>query len=157
MGQRKPVELRVLEGNPSKRRLPNTPKSAPLLADPPESLSPSGRELWCRVRDAFPDSAVVQESDRDALLALCEARELAEAALADLRTRGVIIESCRADRELVRNPAMLVWGAASERVAKGLASFGLTPLDRARFDIAAPEEEAEDPTMKAIRAATQRR
>ena len=154
MTRRKPVELRALTGNPSHRPLPNVPQAAPLLADPPAMLSACGREMWARVRDAFPGANVVQESDYPALLSLCQAWELAQAAYDDLTTRGVVIESARADRELVRNPSMMCWGAATERVTRLLGQFGMTPVDRARFDIPAPP--AEMSPLERVRLATRR-
>jgi len=138
---RKPVELRAIEGNAGKRPLPNAPTSPPLLADPPDSLGERGRLLWVRVRDAF-EAPVVQESDYSALLSLCQAWELAQAAYDDLTTRGVIVESSRADRELVRNPAMMAWGSAMERVNRLLVGFGLTPAARAAFDL--PRDEPQN-------------
>jgi P27 family predicted phage terminase small subunit len=96
-----------LEGNPGRKRLPESPTGPPLLDDTPDVLGPRGRELWQRVCDAF-DAPVVLESDYTALLSLCQAYELQWAAWEDLQTRGVIVESARADRELVRNPSCII-------------------------------------------------
>jgi P27 family predicted phage terminase small subunit len=153
VSRRKPVELRAIEGNLSHRPLPNTPKAGPLLADPPPTLGPRGREMWQRVRNAFPEAPVVQESDYSALLALCQSWEIAQAAYDDLTSRGVIVKSSRADRELVRNPCMMVWGSAMEKVTKLLGQFGLTPLDRSRFDVSKPKPLEDDPTARAIAVA----
>jgi P27 family predicted phage terminase small subunit len=151
---RKPVELRAIDGTPGKRRLPNAPKAPPLLENPPAELGPRGRDLWERVRDAFA-APVVQESDYAALMSLCQAWELAQTALDDLRERGAIVESSRADRELVRNPSMMIWAAASERVNKLLAAFGMTPAARAAFDL--PRVDTEPNPALEIMEANRRR
>lgn len=133
--RRKPAELRAITGDLSHRPARNTPKAAPLLADPPDSLGPRGVEMWERVRDAFPGAPVVQESDYSALLVLCESWELAQAAHDDISARGVVVASIRTDREPLRNPSIMVYNASMDRVVKLLGQFGLTPLDRARFDV----------------------
>jgi P27 family predicted phage terminase small subunit len=149
MSARKPAELKVLEGNRGKQRLPNTPKAPPLLADPPAELGPRGRKLWERVCNAF-EAPIVLESDYSALLALCQSWELQQAAYVDLQARGVIVESSRADRELVRNPSCMIWSAAAERVHRGLVAFGLTPAARAAFDV--PKEEPKNPVLEIAEA-----
>jgi hypothetical protein len=63
----------------------------------------------------------------------------------------VIIESSRADRELVRNPSAMIWSASAERVHRGLVAFGLTPAARAAFDVP-KQKEAPSPLDEIIEA-----
>jgi P27 family predicted phage terminase small subunit len=74
-----------------------------------------------------------------------------QAANDDLQKRGVIVESSRADRELVRNPSAMIWSAAAERVHRGLIAFGLTPAARAALDVP-KEKEAPNPLDEIIAA-----
>ncbi len=83
---------------------------------------------------------------------VCQAWELAQAAHGDLHKRGVMIESSRADRELVRNPSMMLSQTSIERVSKGLAAFGPTLEDRGRHVVPKVDsDDADNPALKAIR------
>ena len=110
----KPVELRVVEGNRGKRRIPAVPKSTPLTEHPPDSLDREGRAEWRRITGAWSRQGVLKETDRAALLAYCH---VWSAYIAAWR-QGV-----PPSRALMAHFTQLI------------TRLGLSPVDRARIDL----------------------
>ena len=67
----KPTKLKLLEGNPGRRPLPDEPEFRATTADPPPHLDPYGLEEWNRVAPSLVDHGILTEPDRAALEAYC--------------------------------------------------------------------------------------
>ncbi len=92
---RQPTELKVIEGNPGHRPLPNSPKFPPLLDSCPRGMPKAGRDMWRRVVDALDSSTILQASDYNALVALCDVWSTYRAAMMDVRKRGPVVAGAR--------------------------------------------------------------
>lgn len=134
----KPVELKVVQGNPGKRPIKERPSYAPLTDHPPDELPPLGRALWRRIIKHLKPIRVVQATDREALLVLCDLWATYSAAMELVRRHGTLIRSRSKNDEratLVVNPAWRVARDAARQMEGLWASFGLTPADRSRLTI----------------------
>lgn len=67
----KPTKLKLLEGNPGRRALPDEPEFRQTTADPPPRLDKYGLEEWNRVAPALVEHGILTEPDRAALEAYC--------------------------------------------------------------------------------------
>ena len=121
----KPAELKLLQGNPGKRKLPLNDAVAPMeygYVEPLRELGPVGRafwdsifgagELWISIRT---DTALVQ-----LVCELMDRREvLREAFLADPVDRKVNMSLLETEKQIVN----------------GLSLLGFTPSDRTRLGL----------------------
>jgi len=148
---RKPTALKLLAGNPGKRRLPDRePHPGPLegaLAEPPDWMPRAGRELWQRIVPRLARLGVATECDVEALELLCsswsdwrEAREV-------LEREGLSCEvETRGGRRVVARPEVAIAAAAAQRVTRLLSDFGLTPASRSRVTALGPPGERDPMT-----------
>lgn len=143
----KPVELRLIEGNPGKRPIPNAPKYKPLTDHPPDELPALGKNLWRRLVAQFRLHKLVQVTDREALFALCDLWALYCTNMALVRQDGALIKSKNNNQEraaVMVNPAWRVARDALREMEQLWARFGLTPSDRSRLTTSAPQEPGDD-------------
>lgn len=135
----KPAELRALQGNPGKRRIPKTIRTLPMDPVPPEILGEPGRQEWRRIFDTVGTVAgLLQEQDRPALTALCLTWEQYLQASEMVQKTGVLIKSQGRQAErpaAVRNPALIVARDCLANLLALWARFGMTPSDRARLEV----------------------
>ena len=121
----KPVELKMLQGNPGKRKLPLNDAVAPLeygYVEPLRELGPTGRafwdsifgagELWISIRT---DTALVQ--------LVCE--------LMDRRER--LVQEFDADP--LSRPVNMSLLETEKAIVNGLSLLGFTPSDRTRLGL----------------------
>lgn len=142
-----PLELKVLRGNPGKRRLKSAPAYDPLTEHPPDDLPPAGKGLWRRVVKQLGPLRLIQAPDREALLVLCNLWATYSQAMDLVNTHGVLIKSKNKNDEraaVMVNPAWRVARDASRQMEGLWASFGLTPADRARLGLGASVSDEED-------------
>lgn len=128
----KPVELKVISGNPGKRRLPTeTIKAPPSKPRRPAWLSRYGRAAWEYVTPELDDLGLLARADRDALAMLCEAAGNFRAATEDVARRGILVEGDKG--RTVKNPALQVQRDAARTFATFSSMLGVSPGDRARL------------------------
>ena len=154
MTMRKPTELRVVEGNPGHRAVPNSPKYPPLLDDCPRGLPREGKRAWQRVTAALEHSTTLQASDYHALVALCEQWAVYRAAIRDVLKRGPVVTGARSG-DLVRNPSWIIANQALATFTGLAARFGRTPVDRAKI-VADHFEPEKSPLQEIIEQNTRR-
>jgi P27 family predicted phage terminase small subunit len=148
----KPVELKVLEGNPGKRRLPNSPKFAPLTEHAPDELPPLGQALWRRLTKELGHTNVVQRTDRELLLAACDCWALYQTNMALVRKYGALQTARNNNSErgaLIVNPAWRVARDALREFNAIAAKFGLSPADRSRLTMSEVPDD-EDPRLRLL-------
>ena len=148
-----PTQIRILNGNPSRRPLPgNEPYYPPGITERPAMMSPAARRIWDRFVEEMECANVLRSVDAMALSQLCED----EALLGTLR-RGVAQMAAEVAREAKAKKRKLPGGpmVALAQTTEGrrtfttmreLASqiivqrreFGLTPSARTRVQALGP-------------------
>jgi P27 family predicted phage terminase small subunit len=131
----KPVALKILEGNPGKRRLPKQPKYAPLAEEAPDWLAREAKAEWRRLAKEFARVDLAKRPDRGAMIALCsEWAKYVQATRAMSEKTG--------SQRIGGKPAHQVARESLASLLQLWARFGMTPADRARLDM--PEVEGEE-------------
>lgn len=121
----KPVELKMLQGNPGKRAIRTNDGIAPLeygFVDPPQHLGVSGRELWLKIFGAG-ELWVSVRTDTTLVQQVCEQLDRRD------RLREVW-ELNPVDRSV--NMSLL---ETEKAVVNGLSLLGFTPADRTRLGL----------------------
>jgi P27 family predicted phage terminase small subunit len=133
----KPTHLKLVAGNPGKRRLNrNEPQPQRGVPPMPRSLNKQAQKLWPEVCNILDGMGVLTAADGWALASLCEAYSDLVAARKALEARGstYAVETMTGVIRRVSPEAKLV-SDADRRVRTWLAAFGMTPSDRARVRV----------------------
>lgn len=131
-----PTAIKLLRGNPGKRRInPNEPAPPPLDAsfdDPPPALNGDehAKAEWRRVAPILRACGLVTEAERTALLALCHQWSRYLEAHAQVREHGMMVANAAGLD--VPNPFLGVADRALVHCQRLWAELGLTPTGRAR-------------------------
>lgn len=130
---RKPNELKRLQGNPGNKKLPELASvvSLPPVSDAPAYLSDISQQLWNDVRSR---ATWVAETDRSALLLLCEKFDRRSLLLAKLEASDPVLYTDKG--YAYANPLMGMISTIENEIFKILASLGLTPSDRSKLGVA---------------------
>jgi len=160
----KPTALKLLEGNPGRRPLPqNEVKPDDRLPSAPAHLNKPAQTEWRRLCKELNRLGLLTVVDRAAFAAYCQAygkwvlaeRSLAQMAERDPLTHGVIIKTSNGN--VVQNPLVGAARRASQDMVRYAAEFGMTPRARAGLETEAPdddddEEEERRPSAQGKRA-----
>lgn len=121
-----PLEIQRRRGNPSKRRLPEPIRFAPLDRPPapPKDLGPVEREAWSTVAVPLTEAGALQRIHLPLLRQLAVAVGVAERARRELEEGELVIQGHRGS---VLNPAFRAWAQATTLVARLAAEFGGSP------------------------------
>ena len=72
---KKPTQLKVIEGNRGKRPLPeNEPKPQPIAPEMPKELDAGAKKTWSRLSSIILPLGLLTEADGDLFAALCQTR-----------------------------------------------------------------------------------
>ena len=139
----KPTHLKLVEGNPGKRKIP---KGEPVFAqgdlpEPPEHLNALARAEWARVAAGLHSLRLLCGVDRAALAAYCVAyarwtqaeNSIAEMAKRDQLTGGLMIKTTNGNA--IQNPLVGTSNKAAADMGRYAAEFGMTPAARARLAV----------------------
>jgi P27 family predicted phage terminase small subunit len=146
----KPTNLRVLQGNPGKRPLPeNEPKPTPLAPKRPSWLVGEARREWERIAPELEKLGLLTVVDGAALAAYCQAYATMVQAEKELRAHFrkhkkltvTYVNKFGAENE-VPHPAIKIARDAAATMKSFLTEFGLTPASRVR--LAMPRQEEPD-------------
>lgn len=150
---KKPTALKVLEGNPGKRPLPeNEPKPAPIVEtpDPPAWMNIEGKEMWKRRLPELQRIGLVTTIDLESFAMLCQSWGEYVEAVKRMKNRGkyyTYTNKAGAENEIER-PVVRVAHRAHERYKSMCTEFGLTAAARSRIEVKL-NETTEDP-MEAL-------
>lgn len=128
--------MRVLRGNPGKRPInPDEPRIAPadpsMDTPPPELVADVGAaEEWKRVVPLLRVGGLISQSERAALIALCQEWSRYLGAHAQVITLGMVIETAKGG--LVTNPYLGVADRALTHCHRLWHELGLTASGRAK-------------------------
>ena len=141
----KPTALKKLAGNPGKRALnpaepkPPTPDRPPYA---PRHLNDDAKKEWRRMVKVLMGMGLYTEADQAALAMYCQAWGRWIHAERMVEEDGEVLVSSETGN-YYQNPWFHVANKAWDQMLRMLGRFGLSPADRARLPIAAPEEQDE--------------
>lgn len=141
----KPVNLRILEGNPGKRALNlNEPKPRPIRPSCPSWLLPEAKKEWRRVAPELEHMGILTAVDRAALAIYCQAWARMVDAEESVTKYSSILKSKTSDYVQV-SPFETLRKQNAQLVRAFCAEFGLTPSSRGRMSMPGEKDEAECP------------
>jgi len=134
----KPNELKILQGNPGRRKIQATPKPDKAVPDCPEWLPGEAKKEWARIVPELEKLGLVSRLDMAALSAYCCAWAQMKAAEELIEIEGMTIKT--ATGYLQSHPALGIASTAMKHVRAFAAVLGLSPSDRTRLPIEKPEK-----------------
>jgi P27 family predicted phage terminase small subunit len=134
---RQPTQLRLLRGNPSKRRIP--PEVQPLrrVPDPPSCLMGDALLEWQRITPILVKLGLLTEIDGPALAAYCQAFARWQDAERELAEHGPVITSPNGYQ--VQSPYIGISNRAVTIIKAFVQEFGMTPSARSRIALEGQE------------------
>lgn len=143
----KPTALKVLEGNPGKRPLPqNEPKPKPIAPTRPTWLTGEGKKMWERLAPELERLGLLTAIDGEAFAAACERWGTYVDCQKYLKKHGrtyTYTNKAGAENEIER-PEVKIAQKALDQFRAFCSDFGLTPSSRTRIEVK-PLEGEEDP------------
>lgn len=141
----KPTKLKLLAGNPGKRRL-NDREPAPAVPDrapyAPRFLGAEAKKEWRRIAPVLLDLGLYTDLDYAALVAYCSAFGRMIEAERELGKQASPIRTT--DKGYEHQTAWLsIRNAAAKEVRSLLAEFGLSPAQRSRVTAAGAGAESD--------------
>jgi P27 family predicted phage terminase small subunit len=138
----KPVALRLLEGNPGKRPLPNEPKPEPTAPPCPYWLPLLAKREWRRLAPRLELLGLLTEIDQAAFAGYCCLVSRWRQAEALIEKEGMV---CTApDGRQKSHPATRVAFQSLQLLLKFAGDFGLTPSSRSRINVLAPARKSRE-------------
>ena len=128
----RPVELRIIEGNPGRRPLPTPLKVASGPPEPPDHLDAIALEEWHRIIAELQALNMITRPDRAALAGYCTAYGRYVTAERRLRETGAMIIRSN-NGSLAQSPWVVISNRSLELMHKYLTEFGMTPASRTRL------------------------
>ena len=150
---RKPTALRILQGNPSKRPLPEGEPHPEIVAPscPAWMRDKIAIAAWRELASVLEGMRVVSEADRKALELLCDAYAEWRRAREVVIEHGTTYEAENVNGGLMLKvrPEVALAADAWRRIRSMLTEFGLTPAARARVKVGEiPEEDPLEAYLK---------
>jgi P27 family predicted phage terminase small subunit len=154
---RKPNEIKVLEGNPGKRRIPVSPKPERVLGlKCPSFIGKHGRQEWNRITPELAKLGMLTRIDQVALEMYCRTYQKwrdAEEFLIEkgtyfvLREPSQMIDGKEVEgniRYMQQMPQVSIAQQCAEYCRKMIQEFGLSPAARSRLEIKPREVATKD-------------
>ncbi len=136
----KPLALKVVEGNPGKRRLPPPDPSTAPLGKPPSELTQVERAMWRRVARECP---WLRKADRMLVETYC--RAWIQMVVADRKlVQAVVVD---ADRSTL-TPLQRMLDQARNACLRMMAEMGATASSRARVEGFGRTDPSADPAQQ---------
>ena len=135
----KPLALRVLEGNPGKRKMPrDIPQPIKMFSapDPPDRLNEVARDHWIYLAKKLQICGILTEIDVFALEHCCTALSIAQNASKKITETGLVLTIKNEDGSLktaIKSPFLAVYTEALMLFEKYGSKLGLSPVDRMRL------------------------
>jgi P27 family predicted phage terminase small subunit len=144
----KPTAVKVLQGNPGKRKLnQDEPKPARGPLGAPSYLTPDAAEEWRRIVPELERIGVLTQVDGTALASYCMAFSRWVQAEKEITQYGVVIKEPILDKQggyvgdrLKKNPACTAAMACQKEMRALMSLFGLDPSSRTRISAKKPQE-----------------
>jgi P27 family predicted phage terminase small subunit len=131
-----PTHLKLLHGNPGKRRLnPNEPLPGKNPPTCPSHLCPSAKAEWRRLAAQLTILRILTDLDRAALAGYCQAYGRWVEAERKLHETPMLIKL--PSGYVQQNPWLTIANKQLELMHKYLTEFGLSPVARSRVSLSA--------------------
>ena len=128
----KPTAIKVLEGNPGKRKLnENEPKPAKKAPPCPKWLEPEAKKEWRRLAKALEAMGVLTEADMAAFAGYCQSYARWKEAEERITDRGLVIRTPSGYPQQV--PYISIAQQYLKLMQQFAEQFGLTPAARSRI------------------------
>lgn len=138
----KPTKLKILQGNPGRRPLPeNEPQPTVAIPTRPGWLSPEAKHEWSRLSAELEHLGLLTIVDRGAFAAYCQSWALYVDAVKDLVDNGTSFTTAKGYEG--PRPAVGMMVKMLSAMSRFGGKFGLSPADRAKIDLPKPEAEDE--------------
>jgi P27 family predicted phage terminase small subunit len=152
-----PVRLKLLRGNPGKRRIGDVfePPKPPAPPEPPEFLTGYAREEWERVAPGLALFRLLSNFDTMPLAAYCMAYEhwrtaeelMVRMAAGDPALQGLLVKGSKGQPRA--NPLLEISRMAARDMVRFADEFGFSPAARSRISagislVPAPKSKLED-------------
>ena len=135
----KPTVLKLLDGNPGKRRINDREPKAPAgIPEPPEWLDDGAGAEWFRIVKDLDGMGLLSPADHAMLEAYCTTYSRFVQAEVQVRKYGPIVKSPNGFAQT--SPYLTVANQALEALRKLSVEFGLTPSSRSRIRLPASGE-----------------
>ena len=137
-----PLPLKLLRGNPGKRRLPKQSLRPATGAVCPQWLSAEAKAEWNRIVPELERLGLLTRIDQACLVCYCEAYSDFKKAARELARQGLTLKAGNGTR--IPHPAVQMKRASMKQVREFSAEFGLSPAARARLEIPGAEVKPDD-------------
>ena len=128
----KPTAIKVLEGNPGKRKLnENEPKPVKKAPPCPKWLEPEAKKEWRRLAKALEAMGVLTEADMAAFAGYCQSYARWKEAEERITDRGLVIRTPSGYPQQV--PYISIAQQYLKLMQQFAEQFGLTPAARSRI------------------------
>jgi len=153
----KPVRLKILEGNPGRRKLNmDEPKPAPIAPECPDWLLDDAKEEWKTMSIMLEKLGMLTFIDKAAFAGYCQAYAKWKKAEEFIKKFGFTYKIPKKDKEgnvvsifIAAFPEVSIARASLEQVRQFCSEFGLTPSSRGRMSL--PDDSEEDPLEVLLR------
>ena len=139
--RKQPTHLKLLRGNPGKRRIDPEPQPAiaQMAPDAPAYLTGYAMDEWYRVADELHGLKLLSVLDVHALAAYCSAYSMWRTAVETMHMladrdpvmHGLIIKTSAG--AAMQNPLILTARQAARDMVNYASEFGMTPIARSRL------------------------
>lgn len=129
----KPTHLKLLDGNPGKRRNAGEPYPEKRAPTCPSHLCPPAKAEWKRLATQLTTLRILTELDRAALAAYCQAYGRWVEAERKLHETPMLLKL--PSGYVQQNPWLTIANKQLELMHKYLSEFGLSPVSRSRVSV----------------------
>ncbi|MHB8276491.1 MAG: phage terminase small subunit P27 family [Candidatus Humimicrobiaceae bacterium] len=151
----KPVALKLLEGNPGRRKLNiNEPKPAPIAPECPDWLLDDAKEEWKAMSATLERLGILTSIDKAAFAGYCQSYAKWKKAEEFIKKFGFTYKIPKKDKDgdvvsifIAAFPEVSIARSSLEHVRQFCAEFGLTPSARGRMSLPSGKED-DDPMQK---------
>jgi P27 family predicted phage terminase small subunit len=130
----KPTALKILQGNPGKRKLNKHEPQPSGVATCPSHLDAGAKAEWKRVAKELKSIGLLTSVDRAAMGAYCCAYSRWAEAEKQIQKIGTVIRSPKSGFPIA-NPHVSISNTALDLMRKFCVEFGLTPASRTRLQV----------------------
>ncbi len=151
MGRKKtPTKLKILSGNPGKRKILKEPQPPGDLPQPPSHLDAYGLEEWNRIAEGLNVMGILTVIDQGVFAAYCGAYSRWRTAEEQIRERvnkahgnklaGLIDRTSNGN--IIQSRLIGIANKAAGDMVRYAAEFGMTPSARARLGVEAKKQKS---------------
>ncbi len=132
MNRPTPTKLKLLRGNPGKRKIHPEPHITADIGAPPVEFTPEELQEWERVVEVCP-AGMLKETDRPTLIMYCRHMVAYERAQREMNGQPLTVK--RPNGMLVPHPLLKIIHTENIAVFRAVAELGFSPSARTRVHV----------------------